>query len=114
VTSQWWHTDLGTDWAESYADSVATMTDVFAGHHSLALQQTMFVMGQAMIESQPEIGEVRFSLPNNFAVDLTPFGLDNPNEVFHADDRPYGCIEGTVHREGAPEPQLAFDPGQGW
>jgi urate oxidase len=116
VTSQWWHTELGTNWAESYGLAVATMTDVFAGHHSLALQQTMFAMGEAMIESQPEIGEVRFSLPNkhHFVVDLSPFGLENPNEVFHADDRPYGYIEGTIHREGAPEPQLAFDPGQGW
>ena len=116
VTAQWWHTDLDADWARSHADALATMTDVFAGHHSLALQQTMFAMGNAMIESQPEIGEVRFSLPNkhHFVVDLSPFGLENPNEVFHADDRPYGYIEGTIHREGAPEPQLAFDPGQGW
>jgi urate oxidase len=116
VTSQWWHTDLDTDWAKSFGDALATMTDVFAGHHSLALQQTMFAMGKAMIESQPGIGEVRFSLPNkhHFVVDLRPYGLDNPNEVFHADDRPYGYIEGTIHREGAPEPTLAFDPGQGW
>ena len=116
VTSQWWHTDHGTDWVKSYEDALATMTDVFAGHHSLGLQQTMYAMGEAMIESQPEIGEVRFSLPNkhHFVIDLSPFGLENPNEVFHADDRPYGFIEGTIHREGAPEPEFAFDPGQGW
>jgi urate oxidase len=59
---------------------------------------------------------VRFSLPNkhHFVIDLSPFGLDNPNEVFHADDRPYGYIEGTVRRQDAPDPELAFDPGQGW
>jgi urate oxidase len=116
VTAQWWHTDLDRDWSASYDEALATMTDVFAAHHSLALQQTMFAMGEAMIERQPGIGEVRFSLPNkhHFLVDLSPFGLDNPNEVFHADDRPYGYIEGTIHREGAPEPRLAFDPGQGW
>jgi urate oxidase len=116
VTAQWWHTELDTDWGASHDEALATMTDVFAAHHSLALQQTMFAMGEAMIEGQPGIGEVRFSLPNkhHFRVDLSPFGLDNPNEVFHADDRPYGYIEGTIHREGAPEPRLAFDPGQGW
>jgi urate oxidase len=116
VTSQWWHTDLDTDWVKSYEDALATMTDVFAGHHSLGLQQTMYAMGESMIESQPEIGEVRFSLPNrhHFVVDLRPFGLENPNEVFHADDRPYGYIEGAMHREGAPDPEFAFDPGQGW
>jgi urate oxidase len=116
VTAQWWHTDDAVDWAASHADVLATMTGVFAGHHSLALQQTMFAMGSAVIERQPEIGEIRFSLPNqhHFVVDLSPFGLANPNEVFHADDRPYGQIEGTVHRADAPEPTIAFDPGQGW
>lgn len=116
VQSQWWHTDLDTDWATSYEAALATMTDSFAGHHSLALQQTMYAMGEAMIAAQPEIGEVRFSMPNkhHFVIDLSPFGLDNPNEVFHADDRPYGLIEGTIHRDDAGDPGLAFDPGQGW
>jgi urate oxidase len=116
VTAQWWQTDLDADWAASHADALATMTDVFAGHHSLALQQTMFAMGAALIERQPGVAEVRFSLPNkhHVVVDLRPFGLENANEVFHADDRPYGLIEGTIRRDGAPEPRLAFDPGQGW
>ena len=116
VTSQWWHTQTDVDWGKSYDSALGTMSDVFAGHHSLALQQTMYAMGEAMIDQQPEIGEVRFSLPNkhHFVVDLRPFGLDNPNEVFRADDRPYGFIEGTVHNQDAPSPGLAFDPGQGW
>ena len=116
VTSQWWHTATDVDWGQSFDRAVATMSGVFAGHHSLALQHTMFEMGAAMIGEQPEIGEVRFSLPNkhHFVLDLSPYGLDNPNEVFHADDRPYGFIEGTVHNADAPTPGLAFDPGQGW
>ena len=48
------------------------------------------------------------------AYDLARFGLDNDNEVFHADDRPYGLIEATIRRDDAPDPGLAFDPGQGW
>ena len=117
VTSQWWHTQTeDVDWNDSYTKALSTMSDVFAGHHSLSLQQTMFAMGKAMIEEQSEIGEVRFSLPNkhHFVIDLSPYGLDNPNEVFHADDRPYGFIEGTVHNDDAPAAGLAFDPGQGW
>lgn len=118
VTAQWWHTDpaADTDWGASYERAVSTMTEVFAGHHSLALQQTMYAMGEAMIDADPSIGEVRFSLPNkhHFVIDLSPFGLENDNEVFHADDRPYGFIEGTVRRDGAPAAEYAFDPGQGW
>ncbi|MEP6979594.1 MAG: factor-independent urate hydroxylase [Nakamurella sp.] len=116
VTSQWWHTDIDVDWSSSYETALATMSDVFAGHHSLALQQTMYAMGEAMIDGQPEIGEVRFSLPNkhHFVVDLSHYGLENANEVFHADDRPYGFIEGTIHNTASTTPGLAFDPGQGW
>ena len=117
VTSQWWHADVGgVDWRSSFDGAVGAMTDVFAGHHSQALQQTMYAMGEAMITAQPQIGEVRFSLPNkhHFVIDLSRFGLDNDNEVFHADDRPYGYIEGTIRRDDAPAPGFAFDPGQGW
>ena len=117
VTAQWWHTDVdGVDWQSSFDGAVGALTDVFAGHHSLALQQTMYAMGEAMIAAQPQIGEVRFSLPNkhHFVIDLSRFGLDNDNEVFHADDRPYGYIEGTIRRDDAPTPGFAFDPGQGW
>jgi urate oxidase len=61
-------------------------------------------MGEAVLAACPEVCEARFSLPNNhhFLVDLAPFGLDNPGEVFYAADRPYGLIEGAVCRAGAP------------
>lgn len=117
VTAQWLHTDADLDWGKSYDRVLATLTGTFAGHHSLALQQTLYAMGEAVIDEQPEIGEIRFSLPNkhHFLVDLSPFGVENPGEVFHADDRPYGYIEGTVRRDDAPDPGPgAFDPGQGW
>jgi urate oxidase len=116
MTAQWWHTQHPADWQKSYGEAVGTLTDVFAGHHSLALQQTLYAMGEALITAQPGIGEARFSLPNkhHFAIDLSPFGLDNHNEVFHADDRPYGLIEGTASRDDAGDPGPAFDPGTGW
>ena len=117
VTAQWLHTDTDTDWGSSYDRVLSTLSSTFAGHHSLALQQTLYAMGENIIEEQPEIAEIRFSLPNkhHFVIDLSPFGLKNDNEVFHADDRPYGYIEGTVRREDAPNPgSAAFDPGQGW
>jgi urate oxidase len=117
VTAQWLHTDPATDWGTSYDAVLGAMSDTFAGHYSLALQQTLYAMGEAVIDAQPEIAEVRFSMPNkhHFLVDLSPYGVENKNEVFHADDRPYGLIEGTVRRDDAPDPgSAAFDPGQGW
>ena len=68
-------------------------------------------MGAAVLEARPEVAEIRFSMPNkhHFLVDLSPFGLDNPNEIFFAADRPYGLIEATVEREGAPAAPAAWD-----
>ena len=117
LLAQWLHTGEEVDWARSHERALAALTGTFAGHHSLALQHTLYEMGSAVLAGQPELAEVRFSAPNrhHFAYDLARFGLDNDNEVFHADDRPYGLIEATVRRDDAPDPgQAAFDPGQGW
>lgn len=118
VTGQWAHTDPSGqhDWADERAKALGALTGAFAAHHSKALQQTLVVMGEAVLDAVPTVAEVRLSLPNrhHFLVDLSPFGLDNPGEVFHADDRPYGLIEGTVRRAGAAEQPGAFDAGQGW
>ncbi|KAF2412607.1 urate oxidase [Microbacterium sp. B35-04] len=92
----------GIDYNGLYAEVLGVLLSTFASVHSLALQQTLFEMGKAAMEARPEIAEVRFAMPNkhHFAYDLTPFGLENPNEVFYAADRPYGLVEGTVVRDG--------------
>jgi urate oxidase len=102
----------GIDYNALYTEVLDVLLSTFATVHSLALQQTLFAMGKAAIETRPEIAEVRFAMPNkhHFAYDLTPFGLENPNEVFWAADRPYGLIEGTVTRDGAaPAPDAWLD-----
>jgi urate oxidase len=58
-------------------------------------------MGRAALEERDDVAEVRLSAPNrhHFLADLAPFGLDNPGEVFHAADRPYGLIQCAVTRD---------------
>jgi len=94
---------IGTDveWDAVYADVKRLMVREFATLQSLALQQTLWHMGRAVLEEIPEIVEVRLAAPNkhHFLVDLSPFGLENPGEVFIAADRPYGLVECTVLRE---------------
>ena len=102
----------GIDYNGLYAEVLGVLLSTFATVHSLALQQTLFAMGKAVIQARPEIAEVRFAMPNkhHFLCDLSPFGLDNPGEVFYAADRPYGLIEGTVVRDGAePAPDAWTD-----
>ena len=110
VTARWRFSTLDVDWAKSFADARDALLTAFADTHSLSLQQTLYAMGTAVIETRPEIAEVRLSLPNkhHFVVDLSPFGLANDNEVFYAADRPYGLIEGTVLRDGADDAGLAW------
>jgi urate oxidase len=116
LLAQWWHTSEDVDWGKSFDGAVQTLLDTYGNHYSLAHQQTIYEAGKAVLTGQPEIAEIRFSAPNkhHFVYDLARFGIENKNEVFHADDRPYGLQELTVRRDDTPEPGLAFDPGLGW
>ena len=102
LTARWRyeHTNVD-DWNKTYDDIKRTMLEVFAGTYSEALQKTLYLMGKAALEARPEVAEVKFSAPNkhHFVVDLSPFGVENNNEVFIAADRPYGLIEATVTRD---------------
>lgn len=99
------------DFNKSYDDVKALLLEGFTENYSTALQQTLFDMGKKVLLAHQEIDEIKFSMPNkhHFVVDLSPFGLDNPNEVFYAADRPYGLIEATVLREDAPDAGNAWD-----
>ncbi|GAB4098268.1 factor-independent urate hydroxylase [Sinomonas halotolerans] len=99
------------DFNRSYDDVRALLLEGFTEGYSYALQQTLFQMAQKVLDAHPEIEEVRFSTPNkhHFLVDLAPFGLDNPNEVFYAADRPYGLIEASFQRESISPDGNAWD-----
>ncbi|WP_341358642.1 urate oxidase [Georgenia sp. M64] len=107
VTARWRYLDE-VDYDAVFADVRRIMLETFADVHSLALQQTLYRMGERVLAEHGDIGEIRFSMPNlhHFLVDLEPFGLDNPGEVFYAADRPYGLIEAEVRRTDVdPEPR---------
>ena len=110
LVARWRFTETDVDWEGTYTGIKAILVDRFATLQSLALQQTLFEMGKGVLEAYPFVAEATFSAPNkhHFVYDLSRFGLDNDNEVFHADDRPYGLIQATVTRDDAP------DPGPAW
>jgi urate oxidase len=103
LDATWRHREVPDDWDASYADVRRLITSTFATTYSRALQETLHAMGRAVLEAHDCIGEISFSAPNkhHFLVDLAPFGLENPGEVYVAADRPYGLIEATVIREDA-------------
>jgi urate oxidase len=111
VTARWRYLGTEVDWDACFAGVRRLLLDRFALTHSLALQQTLYAMGEAVLAEYPEIAEIRFSMPNkhHFLVDLSRWGLDNPNEVWYAADRPYGLIEATVLRDDAPPAGSAWE-----
>jgi urate oxidase len=98
-------------WGEAYAQIRQILIERFAQVHSLALQQTLWEMGKAVLEARSDVAEIRLSAPNkhHFLVDLAPFGLENPGEVFYAADRPYGLLQCAVERDDAEAAVPAWD-----
>ena len=111
VTATWTYADgavpaagaPGWDYGALFTGIRDALVTAFAELHSLALQQTLHAMASSVLDAHEEVASVNLVLPNkhHFLVDLSAFGLDNPGTVFHAADRPYGLIEGTVSRAGA-------------
>jgi urate oxidase len=121
VTARWRCTSLDVDFDASFAGVRDALLETFASTHSLALQQSLYAMGEAVLERFPEVAEIRMSMPNrhHFLQDLSAFGLDNAPDgkgavVYHADDRPYGLIEGTVLRDDVPPAEVAWQGTPGF
>jgi urate oxidase len=121
VTARWRYTGLDVDWHTTYDAVRTTLLETFAATHSLALQQTLYAMGEAVLEQHPDVAEVRMSMPNkhHFLQDLSAFGLANDLDgpgavVYHADDRPYGLIEGSVLRDDVPAAPAAWQGTPGF
>lgn len=102
MSTRWRYNTTELDFNAVYADVKKILLSTFTQGYSRALQHTLYEMGHAVISAYDSIDEIKFSCPNkhHFASDLSPFGLDNPNEVFYAADRPYGLIEATIARKG--------------
>jgi urate oxidase len=99
VSAEWTYAAGLTDYAAR--DRIrAALLATFAAHKSQSVQHTLAAMGRAALEAVAGVEEITLTLPNrhHLLVDLQPFGLDNPNEVFVPTDAPYGVIEATIRR----------------
>jgi urate oxidase len=104
LTARWrYQSAAAADWGAAHAQVRQILLERFAQVHSLALQQTLWEMGKAVLEARGDVAEIRLSAPNkhHFLADLAPFGLANPGEVFYAADRPYGLLQCAVERDEA-------------
>jgi urate oxidase len=116
VTARWRYTGTDLDFDAAFAGVRTALLETFAATHSLALQQSLHAMGKAVLERNAGVAEIRMSMPNrhHFLQALSAFGLDNPDVVYHADDRPYGLIEGTVLRDDVAPAEVAWQGTPGF
>ena len=99
ITASWTYREGTTDFG--VRDRIrAALLGTFAAHRSRSVQHTLYAMGEAALAAAADATEITLTLPNrhHLLVDLAPFGLDNPNEIFVATDQPYGVIEATIKR----------------
>jgi urate oxidase len=115
LVAKWRFAGVDVDWQEVYPRVKAIVIREFATLQSLALQQTLWYIGKAVLEEVPSIVEMRLSAPNkhHFDYDLAQFGIENNKEVFIAADRPYGLIQASVVRDDAPDAGAAWQSAAG-
>jgi len=99
ITAAWAYRPGTTDFS-ARAKVRRALVEAFASHLSRSVQQTLYAMGEAALAACADVSAITLSLPNrhHLLVDLKPFGLDNPNEIFVATDQPFGLIEATIRR----------------
>jgi len=100
ITASWVYVPDFSDFAQRTAVRTA-LVETFAAHRSESVQQTLYAMGEAALLACRGVRDIQLSLPNrhHLLVDLQPFGLDNPNEIFVATEEPFGSIEARITRD---------------
>jgi urate oxidase len=77
------------------------MLKVFAENYSPSAQNTLFQMGESALAACAEISRIDLAMPNKhyLLINLSPFGIENRNEVFVPTEEPHGQIEASVTRD---------------
>lgn len=100
VEAHWQYGTENVDYKNDYEKIREIVLEVFAAHHSLAVQHTLYDIGQEVLNRVSSVSEIKITMPNEHRIpfNLEPFGLENKDEIFLATDEPYGLITGTLKR----------------
>jgi urate oxidase len=101
VTASWDYREPTGDFHATWEGVHEQVCRTFTDHFSPSVQNTIWRMGQAVLDRFAEIERISFVLPNrhHLLYDLAPFGLDNDREIYWVTVEPYGRIEATVERD---------------
>lgn len=100
LTATWRYASADIDFEPTWRAVRQTLLETFAEHDSRSVQHTLYAMGQAVLDNADAVAAIRLVMPNkhHLPVDLSPFGLENRNEVFVPTDEPHGLIAATLMR----------------
>ncbi len=100
IKATWRYENADAATGEIWRNTRQSIIETFAAHDSLSVQHTLYAMGEAVLETFPDIAEISFSLPNihYLPVDVSRFGLENDNRIFLPTDEPHGLIEARLSR----------------
>jgi urate oxidase len=100
IKATWTYRNPQVEFGQCWQQARAAILQTFIERDSPSVQHTAYAMGEAVLEAVPDITAIRLSLPNKHCllIDMAPFGLDNPNEIFVPTDEPYGLIEVSLQR----------------
>lgn len=100
VSAQWRYISDSIDFDATRSALREAMLATFANHRSKSVQQTLYAMGKAALESTPATDQIDLVMPNKHCllIDLERFGETNANEIFVPTDEPAGHIEARVRR----------------
>jgi urate oxidase len=100
MDASWRWTRPPADYDAANAKILDTLLEVFATTYSRSVQDSLYRMGTAALAAVPELQDISMACPNKhyILINLGPFEIDNPNQVFVATDEPHGQIECTVGR----------------
>ncbi len=101
VNARWLYTTADTAFGPCWHGVRQIILDTFAEHHSSSVQNTLYLMGETVLNTYDEISEIHFSLPSRgfTLVDLSRFGLENKDEVFVPSEEPHALIEATIKKK---------------
>lgn len=100
LTATWHYARTDVAFAVVWRQVRDALLHTFAEHVSESVQHTLHAMGQAVLDRLGDVTAITLVMPNrhHLPVDLSPFGLENRNEIFVATTEPYGRIEATLTR----------------
>jgi urate oxidase len=100
ATATWEYSSQPANFNTTRTAVLDALLSTFAKHHSLSVQHTLYVMGEAALAAVPEMASIKLTMPNLHCipVDLSRFGQTNPNQIFVPTDEPSGYIEAVIER----------------